>query len=90
MVVTVGFTVMALPVKLPGCHVYEAAPLAINTADWPGQIVGVLVVTETTGGLLTMAVYVAVAEQPLADTVTVYVPLVGGTINDVVALVFHK
>jgi hypothetical protein len=66
-VVAAGATVMLLPVKLPGCQVYEVAPLAVRKAGLPAQTAaGPL--TVTVGDDVTVTATVPVAVHP--DTVT--------------------
>jgi hypothetical protein len=38
MVVTVGLTIILLPVSAPGLHVYDVAPLAVRFELWPRQM----------------------------------------------------
>jgi hypothetical protein len=72
-VVVEGVDVTLAPVPLDkvevGVHVYEVAPVAVNVALWPSQIVGEL--TFTTGLAFTVTVLVALPEQLPVVPVTV-------------------
>jgi hypothetical protein len=88
--VVFGDTETVGPDKLPGIQLYDTAPVAVNVLDKPGQIDAGVALAVITGGVLIVIVVVAVAEQAPLVTVTVYVPLDGGTIEDVTALLLHK
>ena len=64
-----GLKVNVLPVTLPGLQVYDVAPLTVNVATWPAQIVEGLVASVGFGVTLTVAVVVLV--QAPFDPVTV-------------------
>jgi hypothetical protein len=67
-VVEVGVTEIGF-VEAPVDHEYESAPLAVNSALSPEQMVGELTVIIGSG--LTVTVATAVAEQPVEVPVTV-------------------
>jgi hypothetical protein len=71
-------------------HEYESAPVAVNVAEEPGEIVGEF--TATFKLLLTVTVPTAELVAPLSVAVTVYeVVLFGETeIEFVVSPVFHE
>lgn len=74
-----GETVTGDPLSDPGIHEYVVAPVAVNVAELPLQIVAVEVVTLTVGVGLTVIVRVAVPVQPFAAVpVTVYVVVEAG------------
>ena len=58
--------------SVAGLHKYVLAPFAVRVTDCPAQIAGG-VLTVTTGIRLTVTVTCAVAVQPSASPVTVYV-----------------
>jgi hypothetical protein len=60
-------TVAVVPIF--GFHVYVVAPVAVNVAVVPEQIVGEF--TATVGSAVTVTVAVAVLEQPFAVPVTI-------------------
>ena len=70
-VVAVGFTVTEVPDKLPGIHVYVAAPEPVSVVLLPIQIDGLAALAVTVGGAPTITVTVAVPEQPFVVPVTV-------------------
>lgn len=70
-VVAVGFTVIEVPDKFPGIHVYVAAPEPVSVVLLPIQIEGLAAVAVTTGGAPTITVTVAVPEHPFVVPVTV-------------------
>jgi len=66
-----GLTTTAVPVKLPGIHVYVSAPFAVNVVELPMQIlVEPLIVIIGSG--ITVTVKVNVLVQP-GDVVQVTV-----------------
>ena len=69
-VVEAGFKFCEPPVKFPGFHVYEEAPLAVNKVELPEQIppFGTLIV----GVVFTVILIVAEFEQVPILPVTVY------------------
>ncbi len=62
--VEVGETETDEPVKLPGIHTYEVAPVAVSVAEPPTQIAEAEVLAATVGSGFTVTATVAVAEQP--------------------------
>ena len=62
MVVATGATVTDAPGRLPGTHIYEAAPVAVSVAFCPPQIVvgTALAVTDICGFTVTKTVADAV------------------------------
>ena len=63
--VTLGVTVMELPVKLPGTQAYVVAPLAVMVLLAPTQIVEAVALEVMIGSGFTVTVIVAVFVQPL-------------------------
>ena len=76
--VLVGLTVTAVPVRLPGCQTYDAAPLAESVVLAPGQTVVLDADAITVGALATLTVWLAVPVQPLVVPLTVYVVVLVG------------
>lgn len=72
-VVEVGDTDTLVPVRLPGCQVYEAAPPPVSVTVPPVQMVPCEVVAVTVGVEATATAKVCVLVQPLVVPVTVYV-----------------
>lgn len=70
-VVVVGDTEMLLPLKLPGIHVYAAAPVAVSVVDPPIQTLLCAADAVTTGDGDTLSTNVAVALHPPVVPVTV-------------------
>lgn len=78
-VVVPGETVTGVPGNDPGIQLYVDAPVAVNVAELPEQIVVVDVDAVTVGRGLTVIVRVAVPVQPFAAVpVTVYVVVDAG------------
>ena len=65
--VTLGVTVMELPVKLPGTQAYVVAPLAVMVVLAPRQIVAAVALVLRVGSVFTVMVVLAVLVQPLAS-----------------------
>ena len=65
--VTLGVTVMELPVKLPGTQAYVVAPLAVMVVLAPTQIVAAVALVLRVGSVFTVMVVLAVLVQPLAS-----------------------
>lgn len=55
-----------LAVVWPVLHRYELAPLAVNVAEPPGQMVDTEALIATTGFAFTVMFILATSEQPLA------------------------
>ena len=70
----VGDTTVEVPVKAPGFHVYDVAPVAVNVPELPMQIVfdEAVNVNEGTGFTIIFTVCVLVHPKPLS-LVTVYI-----------------
>lgn len=65
-VVVVGETITEEPVKLPGIHVYEVAPLAVSVVLLPTQTDVLEAVVVTVGVGFTVTVNTEVLVQPFA------------------------
>lgn len=84
-VVEVGVTTGLLPLKEPGCHVYETPPLTIKVELLPGHILAGLAVAVKAGPLLTVTVTTAVllGQAPVIPTTEYEVVTLGLTTMDV-------
>jgi hypothetical protein len=71
LVVVVGETKMEDPLRLPGCHKYEAAPVAVNVLFDPSQITDWLAVTTATGSGYMVSRAVAAELHPLLLSVNI-------------------
>lgn len=80
MVFATGDTLTVEPDNAPGCHVYVVAPLAVNVAELPEQMVEELADTVTVGTELTVTTTVLGAAGQLAadDPFNVYVVVEAG------------
>ena len=73
-VVVTGDTFIVVPVKPPGCQIYDTAPVPVIDVVEPEQIVEFVTVVPTVGNELTVITRVAVAVHPCElVAVTVYV-----------------
>lgn len=90
---TDGLAVIEFPLvalnPVPGAHVYDAAPAAVNNALLPEQTMA-FGVTETFGVWVTCTATVAVFEQPFVVPVTEYVMLDAGDAVTFVPLVAER
>lgn len=91
-VVTVGLTVTGVPIKEPGIHVYDEAPIAESVEVFPGQTLGGAPIALIVGFEFTVIEIVFEFEHPLLVPVTVYMVLMVGltaTLDPVKAPGFH-